>query len=82
VDGIIPPPVMSAFERRASQGGFNLGRGTGRGRMSRENESMTEAAARRAPLWTTAGGICLFAGLAVALGPVLFIVAGTTEAPN
>ena len=43
---------------------------------------MTEAAARRAPLWTTAGGICLFAGLGVALGPVLFIVAGTPDAPN
>lgn len=43
---------------------------------------MTEAAARRAPLWTTAGGLCLLGGLAVALGPVLFVVAGTPDAPN
>jgi regulator of protease activity HflC (stomatin/prohibitin superfamily) len=43
---------------------------------------MTEAAARRSTLWFTAGGLCLLGGLAVALGPVLFLVAGPPDAPN
>ncbi len=42
---------------------------------------MSEGAARRATLWFTAGGICLLGGLAVALGPVLFEVSGTSAAP-
>lgn len=42
---------------------------------------MSEGAARRAPLWFTAGGLCLLGGLCVALGPVLFEVAGTGAAP-
>lgn len=43
---------------------------------------MEEGSARRAPFWMTAGGLCLLGGLAVALGPVLFVVAGTPDAPS